>query len=75
MIDKEKSFDENVKSLLFSKFGNLLDAPDKVLPSASSDQTNYNTILKAIANRKRSNKDIASYLNRDDNYVAAYLPD
>ena len=74
MIDKEKSFDENVKSLLFSKFGNLLDAPDKVLPSASSDQTNYNTILKAIANRKRSNKDIASYLNKDDNYVAAYLP-
>lgn len=74
MIDNEKSFDENVKSLLFSKFGNLLDAPDKVLPSTSSDQTNYNTILKAIANRKRSNKDIASYLNKNDNYVAAYLP-
>ena len=48
MIDKEKSFDENVKSLLFSKFGNLLDAPDKVLPSASFGQTNYNAILKAI---------------------------
>ncbi len=30
--------------------------------------------MKAIANRKRSNKDIASYLNKDDNYVAAYLP-
>lgn len=74
MIDKTKSFDENIKALLFSKFGNLLDAPDKVLPSASSDQTNYNTILKAIANRRRSNKDIASYLNKDDNYVAAYLP-
>lgn len=74
MIDKSKSFDENIKSLLFSKFGNLLDAPDKVLPSASSDQTNYNTILKAIAYRKRSNKDIASYLDKPDNFVASYLP-
>lgn len=74
MINKTKSFDDNIKFLLFSKFGNLLDAPDKVLPSASSDQTNYNTILKAISHRKRSNKDIASYLNKDDNYVAAYLP-
>lgn len=74
MIDKTKSFDENIKSLLFSKFGNLLDAPDKVLPSASSDQTNYNTILKAIAYRKRSNKDIASYLDKPDNFVASYLP-
>lgn len=74
MIDKTKSFDENIKSLLFSKFGNLLDAPDKVLPSASSDQTNYNTILKAIAYRKRSNKDIASFLDKQDNFVASYLP-
>ena len=74
MIDKSKSFDENIKGLLFSKFGNLLDAPDKVLPSASSDQTNYNTILKAIAHRRRSNKDIASYLDKPDNFVASYLP-
>lgn len=74
MIDKSKSFDENIKTLLFSKFGNLLDAPDKVLPSASSDQTSYNTILKAIANRRRSNKDIAEYLHKETNYVAAYLP-
>lgn len=74
MIDKTKSFDDNIKNLLFNKFGNLLDAPDKVLPSASSDQTNYNTILKAIANRRRSNKDIASYLNKPENFVAAYLP-
>lgn len=32
MIDKAKSFDDNVFGLLFSKFGNLVDAPDKVLP-------------------------------------------
>ncbi len=74
MIDKEKNFDENIKSLLFNKFGNLLDAPDKILPSASADQNTYNSILKAIANRRRSNKDIASYLNKEGNYIAAYLP-
>lgn len=74
MIDKTKSFSDNLKNLLFGKFGTLLDAPDKVLPSASSDQTNYNTILKAIAHRRRSNKDIASYLNKPENFVAAYLP-
>lgn len=52
MIDKSKSFDENIFHLLFSRFGTLVDAPDKVLPTASKDQNTYNTILKAIAHRK-----------------------
>ncbi len=74
MIDKTKSFDENVKRLLFNKFGTLADAPDKVLPSASNDQNTYNTILKAIANRRRTNKEIAEYIGKEPNYVASYLP-
>ena len=74
MIDKSRSFDENVINLLFSRYGNLVDAPDKVLPSASKDQNTYNTILKAIAHRKRTNKEIAEYIGKDPNYVAAYLP-
>lgn len=74
MIDKTKSFDENIINLLFNKFGNLLDAPDKVLPSASKDQNTYNTILKAIAHRKRTNKEIAEYVGKESNYVASYLP-
>ena len=74
MINKEKSFDDNILFLLFSKFGNLLDAPDKVLPLASKDQNTYNTILKAISHRKRTNKEIAEYIGKDPNYVAAYLP-
>ncbi len=74
MIDKSKSFDENISSLLFSRFGNLVDAPDKVLPSASKDQNTYNTILKAIAHRRRTNKEIADYIGKESNYVAAYLP-
>ncbi len=74
MIDKSRPFDENVVNLLFSRFGNLVDAPDKVLPTASKDQNTYNTILKAIAHRKRTNKEIAEYIGKDPNYVAAYLP-
>lgn len=74
MIDKSRSFDENISNLLFSRFGNLVEAPDKVLPSASKDQSTYNTILKAIAHRKRTNKEIAEYIGKEPNYVAAYLP-
>ena len=67
MIDKSKSFEENLYNLLFSRFGNLVDAPDKVLPTASKDQNTYNTILKAIAHRKRTNKEIAEYIGKDPN--------
>lgn len=74
MIDKSKSFDTNIFNLLFSRFGNLIDAPDKVLPTASKDQNTYNTILKAIANRRRTNKEIAEYIGKEPNYVASYLP-
>lgn len=74
MIDKSKTFDENIYNLLFNKFGNLIDAPDKVLPSASKDQNTYNTILKAIAHRKRTNKEIAEFVGKEANYIASYLP-
>ncbi len=74
MIDKSRSFDENLQRLLFSRFGTLVDAPDKVLPTASKDQNTYNTILKAIAHRRRTNKEIAEYIGKEPNYVASYLP-
>ena len=74
MIDKSRTFEENIFNLLFNKFGNLIDAPNKVLPSSSKDQNTYNTILKAIAHRRRTNKEMAEYIGKDPNYVAAYLP-
>ncbi len=74
MIDKTKSFEENIRYLLFNRYGTLIDAPDKILPGASKDQNTYNTILKAIAHRKRTNKEIAQYLGKGANYVASYLP-
>lgn len=74
MIDKSEPFETNIYNLLFSRFGNLVEAPDKVLPTASKDQNTYNSILKAIANRKRTNKEIAEYIGKTPNYVASYLP-
>ena len=74
MINKDETFEENIKRLLFGKYGNLSDAPDKILPSSVTDQGTYNAILKAIANHRRTNKDIASYLGKSENHVAAYLP-
>lgn len=74
MIDKSKTFEQNIFNLLFSRYGNLIEAPDKVLPTASKDQNTYNTILKAIANRRRTNKEIAEYIGKEPNYVASYLP-
>ena len=73
MIDKTKSFDDNIYNLLFNRFGNLIDAPDKVLPIASKDQNTYNTILKAISHRKRTNKEIAEFIGKNSNYTAVYL--
>ena len=46
---------------------------DKVLPTGTKDQNTYNTILKAIAHRKKTNKEIADYIGKTPNYVATYL--
>ncbi|MCC8168594.1 MAG: ATP-binding protein, partial [Clostridiales bacterium] len=73
MIDRGKSFDDNLRHLLFSRFGTLVDAPDKVLPTASNDQNTYNTILKAIAHRRRTNREIAQFIGKEPNYAATYL--
>ena len=73
MIDPACSFDENVSRLLFSQYGTLVDAPDKVLPMGVGEQNMYNAILSAVAMSKRSSKDIADAVGREGNYVAKYL--
>ena len=73
MIDKNLSFNDNIYNLLFNKYGNLVDVIDKVLPTGTKDQNTYNTILKAIAHRKKTNKEIADYIGKTPNYVATYL--
>ena len=73
MIDKTKSFDENIYNFLFSKYGTLQDAPDNIMSATTRSQHVYNSILLAIANRKTSIKDIATSIHEEDSKVAKYL--
>lgn len=73
MIDHGLSFEENVSRLLFSQYGTLVDAPDKVLPVGLGEQGMYNAILTAVARSKRSSKEIADAVGKEGNYVAKYL--
>lgn len=69
MIDKTKMFVDNLRRLLFSRFGNLVDAPDKILPSASNDQNMYNTILKAIAHRMDDKESLKTLKEKVENLI------
>lgn len=73
MIDKNKSFDENVYDLLFSKYGTLQNAPENTLSQTIRTQSVYNSILYALANRKKTIKEIANVLNEVEAKVAKYL--
>lgn len=73
MIDSNMSFEENIKQLLFNKYGTLVDAPDKVLPSGLSEQNMYNAILTAVASSKRSVKEISDAVGKEANYAAKYI--
>ena len=73
MIDHTVSFRENVQRLLYSKYGTLLDAPEKIMPTGVSDQNMYNSIIQAVARGKRFSKEIAEAVGVENNYVAKYL--
>ena len=73
MIDHAVSFRENVQRLLYSKYGTLLDAPEKIMPTGVPDQNMYNSIIQAVARGKRFSKEIAEAVGVENNYVAKYL--
>ena len=73
MIDHTIPFMENVRRLLYSKYGTLLDAPEKILPAGVADQNMYNSIIQAVAKGKRFSKQIADAVGVENNYVAKYL--
>ena len=73
MIDHAASFRENVHRLLYSKYGTLLDAPEKIMPTGVSDQNMYNSIIQAVAKGKRFSKEIAEAVGVENNYAAKYL--
>ena len=73
MIDRSISFQDNVRQLLYSKYGTLLDVPEKIMPVGVSEQNMYNSILQAVALGKRFSKEIAEAVGVENNYVAKYL--
>lgn len=72
-IDKKKDFMTNIIGLCFSNTSILIDAPNITLPIGYSSNSVYIAILTAIANHKQKVKEIADYLNMDNNAISTYL--
>lgn len=72
-IDFSISFYENIKKLLFNQYGAFFTLPDQVLSNSTKVQDVYNAILIAISHRKRSIKDISSFIHEEEAKVAKYL--
>lgn len=52
-IDHERTFEENVRDLLFNENSVLLDVPKLVLSNSFREQSFYNSILLALAGEKK----------------------
>lgn len=72
-INKKLSFEENIKNLLFNQYGSFFTLPDQLLSNSTKTQDVYNAILEAIANRKKSNKDISLYIHESEAKTNKYL--
>lgn len=72
-LDKERTFDENVINLIFNQYGTFFSLPDQLLSNSTNIQDVYNSILEAIALRKRSIKDISLYIKEEGAKVSKYL--
>ena len=73
MIDHAANFQENLERLLYSKYGTLADAPEKVMPVGVSEENMYNSLIQAVAKGKRFSKYIAEAVGVESNYAAKYL--
>lgn len=72
-INHSLSFKENIKNILFNQYGPFFTLPDQLLSNSLKVQDIYNAILEAIANRKRSIKEISDYIHEEESKVAKYL--
>lgn len=72
-IDKSRTFDGNVQSLLFNQFGTFFDLPDQLLSDSTSVQDVYNAILLSIARRHYTLSEIAKDIHEDDAKVSKYI--
>lgn len=72
-VNHNISFDDNLKNNIFNQYGPFFSLPDQILSNSLKVQDIYNAILEAITHRKRTNKEIATYIKEDEAKVAKYL--
>lgn len=72
-IERNLSFDENIKKLLFNQYGIFFSLPEKELSNITKTQDVYNAILLAISNNYKSNKEISYYTHEEESKIAKYL--
>lgn len=72
-IDKNLSFEENVKRLLFNEFGTFFNLPDQVLSNSTKVQDVYNAILSSVAQRHYTLKAISQDIHEENSKVSKYI--
>lgn len=73
LLNPKKSFEQNVKSLIFSQGATLLDAPDIILSNGTREKGIYNTILLSLARGRKTPTEIANDIEMEANEVSKYL--
>ena len=73
LLNPKRSFQDNLKSLLFSQGSTLLDAPDIILSNGTREKGIYNTVLLSIARGKRTPTEIALDMEIQTNELSKYL--
>ena len=72
-IDTNLSFEDNIKNLLFNENSVLLYVPKFVLSSSAREQSFYNSILLALAGKKKGLTEISDLMNEDATKVNKYI--
>ena len=72
-IDKDISFKENMEHLLFNEYGIFYNLPDQVLSNSTKVQDVYNAILRSIAHRHYTLKDISTDIHEESSKVSKYI--
>lgn len=72
-INKSKTFDENVKDLIFNEYAPFFNLPDQLLSNSTKIQDVYNSILLSIATKHTSIKDISDDIHEEQAKVAKYI--
>lgn len=72
-INRALSFEDNVKELLFNENSILLDVPKLVLSNSSREQNFYNSILLALAGKKKGLTELANLMHDNATKINKYL--